>query len=292
MDDTVRIFVGCDPNDCDLEQMMVLEYSLRKHASLTLDIHWMQLSRDPGSLWYSDPQTGQGWRTETWATPFSGFRWAVPAACGYQGRAIYMDADMLALCDIAELWRMPFGPGQVLAGKGRKNSWRFCVSVWDCASARAHLPEIEALRATPDAHQRLMQYFSRHPELIAPLDGNFNNVDGEGRPLSEIRILHYSDMGTQFSHRYAVPRLQAEGRSHWFDGEIVAHPRRDLAGLFDRYHDEALAQGYTLERYRAQRPFGPLVKASQKNYAGNHRTRRASLWRRLRLSRLLGAASD
>ena len=27
MTETIRVFVGCDPNDCDLEQMMVLDYS-------------------------------------------------------------------------------------------------------------------------------------------------------------------------------------------------------------------------------------------------------------------------
>src|SRR3546814_5908886 len=68
-----------DPNDCDLEQMMVLEHSLRQHASLPVDINWMQLSSDPQSFWYSDSGIPAGWHTERWATPFSGFRWAVPA---------------------------------------------------------------------------------------------------------------------------------------------------------------------------------------------------------------------
>lgn len=281
MADTVKIFVGCDPNDCDLEQMMVLEYSLRKHASLPLDIHWMQLSRDPASFWYSDPEQQAGWRTETWATPFSGLRWAVPAYCDYTGRAIYMDADMLALCDIAELWRAPFEPGKIIMGKGRKQSWRFCVSVWDCAAARAHLPELDALRSTPQAHQNLMRYFAEHAELIQPLDSDYNNIDGEKKAIADIRILHYSDMGTQFTHKYSVPRLAQEGQKHWFDGQIIEHPRRDLAELFDRYYDEALANGYSLERYRVPQRFGKIVKESQKDYLGNQLTRRRSLWARL-----------
>ena len=52
MHNAIRIFVGCDPNDCDLEQMMVLEYSARKHASRPVEITWMRLSRDPASPWY------------------------------------------------------------------------------------------------------------------------------------------------------------------------------------------------------------------------------------------------
>lgn len=281
MQDRIRIFVGCDPNDCDLEQMMVLEYSLRKHASLPIDIEWMRLSRDPASFWFSDPARRQGWRTENWATPFSGFRWAVPARCDYQGCAIYMDADMLVLCDIAELWRTPFAPGNVLTGKGRKTSWRFCVSVWDNAAAKAHLPIIEQLRGDPDAHRNLMRYFAGHAELIAPIHSDYNNIDGEKKPVEAIRILHYSDMGTQFSHKYAVPRLQQEGGRHWFDGEIVPHPRKDLAQLFDQYYNEALAHGYELDNYRADHLFGPVVKASQQQYGGNHRTRKRSFWSRL-----------
>src|SRR3546814_14032568 len=69
--DAIRVFVGCDPNDCDLEQMMVLEHSLRQHASLPVDINWMQLSSDPQSFWYSDSGIPAGWHTERWATPFS-----------------------------------------------------------------------------------------------------------------------------------------------------------------------------------------------------------------------------
>lgn len=94
---TIKIFVGCDPNNCDLEQMMVLDYSVRKHTKHPVEIIWMQLSHDPNSPWYTNQQTGEGWHTEHWATPFSGFRWAIPESCNFQGRAIYMDADVVVL---------------------------------------------------------------------------------------------------------------------------------------------------------------------------------------------------
>ena len=28
--EVIKVFVGCDPNNCDLEQMMVLDYSIHK----------------------------------------------------------------------------------------------------------------------------------------------------------------------------------------------------------------------------------------------------------------------
>ena len=40
-EDTIKVFVGCDPNNCDLEQMMVLDYSIHKHTSVPVEIVWM-----------------------------------------------------------------------------------------------------------------------------------------------------------------------------------------------------------------------------------------------------------
>ena len=96
MTQTIQVFVGCDPNNCDLEQMMVLEYSLRKHTSHPVNITWMQLSHDTNSPWYTNQETGEGWRTEKWATPFSGFRWAIPESCNFEGRA--QTIRLLRLC--------------------------------------------------------------------------------------------------------------------------------------------------------------------------------------------------
>ena len=269
----VRIFVGCDSNDCDLEQMMVLEYSLRKHATLTLDISWMRLSTQSVSPWYSAPSTAEGWRTQHWATPFSGFRWAIPALCHYQGRAIYMDTDILALGDIAELWRAPIVEPAVVLAKPEQRSFRFCVSLWDCARARPHLPPIEALQSAPEAHARCGRYFASHPELVGAIDPAYNCVDGEGIGVEHIRMLHYSDMATQFSHRHAWPRLAREGKTHWFDGKLLPHPRRDLETLFERHLQEAYATGRTLDDYRNPHPVGALRKKSERRYKGNPVTR-------------------
>lgn len=280
MQDTVQIYVGCDPNNGDLEQMMVLDYSVRKHASLPVRIHWMRLNADADSPWYCDPDTGGGWRTETWSTPFSALRWSLPACRDYRGRALYMDADMLVLEDIAPIWMQPLRDGAVMAARRDGDEWLYCVTLWDCEAARRHLPPLHEMRSDPKAHSRLKRYFARHPRLVQPLDPRYNCIDGEGRPAAEIGILHYSDMSTQFSHRHAIPRRQAEGGQHWYDGPVRRHPRTDLAALFDRYYQEALDAGYRPEAYRAA-PFGPLPKATQRDYPGNVRRTRRGWMRRL-----------
>lgn len=257
---------------------MVLEHSVKKRASLPVEIEWMRLSRNPSSPWYSDPGVA-GWRTERWATPFSGFRWGVPARCDYRGRAIYMDTDMIVLSDLTELWRMPIESPAVLAARKDLDLTRLCVMLWDCAAARSVLPPIDVLRADPDAHRELTRQWAEHPERVQAMDPAFNNIDGENGALGRIKVLHYSDMRTQFSHARAFARLRAEGRAHWFDGQVLPHPRADLAAVFEAEYADALAAGRRPEDYR-EALFGAFPKKSERRHKGNPFTRKALGWRR------------
>lgn len=271
--DTIKVFVGCDPNNCDLEQMMVLDYSIHKHTKLPVEIVWMQLSRDPNSYWYSNPETGEGWNTTKWSTPFSGFRWAIPEYCGYVGRAIYMDADVVILDDLAKLWQHPIEGKSVVAAKTSADMTRLCTSLWDCDKAAKVIPSVDQLKNNIDGHKEMMKLFKKNKKLIQPYQNSYNCVDGENLVIKDIKILHYSDMGTQFSHKYAMPRVSKEGFKHWFDGKVMSHPRQDLIELFDSYYQEALANGYQLDDYRIE-PFGVFPKKTQQNYSGNKVTRK------------------
>ncbi len=270
--ETIKVFVGCDPNNCDLEQMMVLDYSIHKNTDTPVEIVWMQLSRDPDSFWYSNPETGEGWNTSKWATPFSGFRWAIPEYCDYSGRAIYMDADVVILSDLAELWDHSIDGKAVVAAKTEADMTRLCTCIWDCNKAQGSILPIEQLRADADSHQNMMDFIRDNPKMVEPYQNSYNCVDGEELAIEDIQILHYSDMGTQFSHKYSLVRLKAEGTKHWFDGEIMPHPRAELGELFDKYYHEAIAAGYTLDNYRVN-AFGDFPKKTNKRYKGNKITR-------------------
>jgi hypothetical protein len=270
--DVIKIFVGCDPNNCDLEQMMVLDYSIRKNTQYPVEITWMQLSHDPDSPWFSDQTHHLGWHTEKWATPFSGFRWAIPQLCNFEGRAIYMDADVIVLTDIAELWNTPFNQDTMVIAKGGKSTARLCTCVWNCEVAKKYLPPLQQLKTDPDGHKKLMKLIQDKPQLVQNYISSYNCIDGEELPITEIKILHYSDMGTQFSHKYSIPRLKLNNQKHWFDGKIFPHPRQDLTELFDQYYQNAIDAGYSLENYKVP-AYGDFNKASQINYHGNKITR-------------------
>jgi len=77
-------------------------------------------------------------------TPFSFARFAIPELCGYAGRAVYLDSDMLVFDDIAELAGLPFGDARVLCtyqadapAAWKDSRWfhpgrQFSVMVLDC----------------------------------------------------------------------------------------------------------------------------------------------------------------
>lgn len=268
---TIRLFVGCDPNHCDAESQSVLEWSVRKHASQPVEIEWMRLSKDPASFWFSDGKGG-GWNTSQWATTFSAFRWGIPERCGFEGRAIYCDSDVIFQADIAELWAQPFPAGKCLLAKGG-GSWRLCVSMWDCAPAKKFVLPIRDLRRLPNAHAN-MTYKLSASDVVAPFAGNWNCLDGEkyadlGAP--DVKAIHYTGIGTQPQLRHAIPRLKAAGKEHWFNGKIEPHWRADLVALFDTLLDEAKENGYGPQRYLQEEPFGPVTKKDMSGYRNGMR---------------------
>ena len=97
-----RIFIGTD--NSQIVAHRVLEYSIRKHASVPVEITPM--------LEVATPEPVKPENKPRVAFTFT--RFVIPKLCGFQGRALYLDADMLVFGDIAELAEMPFDGNQVL----------------------------------------------------------------------------------------------------------------------------------------------------------------------------------
>lgn len=267
----IKVFVGCAPNHEDAESQAVFEWSLRKHTKAAVEIEWMMLSRNPASVWYSNGVNG--WQTQRWATPFSGFRWAIPEVCGFEGRAVYSDSDVIWLGDIAELDRQEIAAPAVVLAKGG-NSWRYCVSLWDCRRAADHVPSLHALRSDPMSHHRMTSHYHQRPKLTQAFADDWNCLDGQGHAdlnSPKLKALHYTDMSTQPQLRHALPRLQACGRKHWFNGTVRRHPRHDIVELFDTLLEEACRHGFDVENYTRTPLYGEINKASLEHYAGLNR---------------------
>ena len=183
----IRVYVGCCADGSDAESRAVLEYSLRRHASQPVELIWLMADAS--------------WSTRNWSTSFSGLRWAVPELAGFDGRAIYLDSDMIVQADIAELWAqaIPEGAFALVTGVGRKQ--RTCVMLLDCAAAQTHLPPLFNLKR--GLHRDLKAMLTDQPELVGQISGRWNCVDlkgstGVGDP--DVKIIHYSSLAHQPSH--------------------------------------------------------------------------------------------
>lgn len=101
-DDVIRIYVGVDRSQ--KLAVPVLEHSIKQHTTAKVEVFPMLDLDVPVP---KDPRNGQ-------RTGFSFSRFCIPELAGYQGKAIYMDADMLVFKDIQSLWNLPFNGAKVL----------------------------------------------------------------------------------------------------------------------------------------------------------------------------------
>ena len=248
---TIRIFVGCSANGEDAEAQGMLEYTLKRHATQPLEINWMKLTRDPSSPWYSNPSKGEGWNTTGWATPFSAFRWAIPHVCNYEGKAIYMDVDMIALDDINNLWEQQHPAGKAVLAKDEKHT---CVMLFDNAQSKSVLPPFEQLRRTEGLYRKVRNNFGL---ATAKFKNNWNCLDGEHyKTLNDpdVKVIHFTKVETQPHLKWALPRLKAAGQQHWNAHTLRSdkpqpHARKDVQPLVDQLWQEAQAAGYTVDKY-------------------------------------------
>ncbi len=131
-------------------------------------------------------------------TPFSFQRFLVPQACGHQGRALYLDSDMLVFRDILPLWRQPFSDAPVLtvqAGPGDPRPAQTSVMLMDCSRLGWTAQDVvDGLDAGRYDYEALMRDFAVAP-VRAALDPAWNALDRylPGRTA----LLHYTDMASQ-----------------------------------------------------------------------------------------------
>lgn len=247
----LRVFVGTSANGEDAEACAVFEYTLRKNASVDVEIAWMALSRDPASAYYSDPVRDAGWRTDRWATPWSGFRWAVPALCGWRGRAVYFDCPQIVVGDVASLHELEMSDDNIVAANHGPTFLRTACLVWNCAPAKKWLPSIEELRTQPDQPQTIAHQLVHKPRLCVDLPPGWAVPDAEfsADPSSAVGSVYCENPHMQPHTRHALTRLRRQGLEHWFEGTRLPHYCQRLVEMFDQLLEEARAAGYEPERY-------------------------------------------
>jgi hypothetical protein len=116
----IRLFIGSSPKNTIEEA--IFRYTLKKYTQTPIEIN--VINGQAGTV--TTLNTGEVKQVPMaligrikGATAFSMARWAIPAWCGYQGRAIYCDSDQLALSDLIDLWQTDLGESTLAAVPAR-----------------------------------------------------------------------------------------------------------------------------------------------------------------------------
>jgi len=189
-----RIFIGYDPSQHISYE--VLRFSLHKHASEPLDIQPIDAERLTDWNRASDPLA---------STPFTYTRFLVPYLVDYEGIALFMDGDMLALGDISELFRLPmddlalrvrqhdYSPSETVKMGGKvqtqypRKNWS-SLMLMNCAKLTAWTKEAVETQTGAWLHR-----FEAIPdEQIGDISEEFNVLDHMTGPT---KLLHYTSGG-------------------------------------------------------------------------------------------------
>ena len=198
-DEKIRVFVGTDRSQA--LAVPVLKHSICRNTSARVEVIPMLDLPVPKPR---DPRNGQ-------KTGFSFSRFCIPALAGYQGKAIYMDADMLVFGDILELWNLPMDGAKVLIqkevkfnelttskpGAPRHRINQSAVMVLDCARLPWSIDKIVADmdEGLYDYEQLMYGMCILDPaEIRHAVPFEWNSLEHYD---STTRLLHYTDVYTQ-----------------------------------------------------------------------------------------------
>ena len=185
----IRVYVAT--TEAQMLAVKVLEYSIRKHASMSTAV--FPLHESGIEIPTPEKLENQG------RTPFSFQRFLIPQLAGYRGRAIYLDSDMQVFDDIKQVWSLPFDGAQLLAVRDPAETARrpqFSVMLLDCGSLRWDIREIVAsLDRGEMTYEKLMYDMAAARGVRRSIPPRWNSLEkySEG----ETALLHYTDMNTQ-----------------------------------------------------------------------------------------------
>lgn len=217
----VRIYLGTERGQFRAERVFL--WSIEKHRDPTR-IYEIYLMRDL-----------KGFRRSFWLTGFTNYRFAIPAFAGFDGRAIYNDADQVYLTDPANLFDLPMERAGFLSINDRDTS----VMLIDCKRMADAWNEHDVRRLS----RKALESRARQARLWGDLDNSWNARDSEYVP-GQSRLVHFTTLHTQpwrpFPDHFVYfdnptgdlwPALEREADAACFLPVSATRPSRDWANL-------------------------------------------------------------
>jgi hypothetical protein len=189
MDTPVRVYVGSQ--EAQMLPVKVLEYSIRKHTELPVEVFPLHHAR----VEFPMPRDAKNQPR----TPFSFQRFYIPKLAGFRGRAIYLDSDMQVFKDIGGLWDLPLDGADLLSAWEPGDSGRrpqFSVMLLNCEALRWDLDEIVRSLDQGELTYETLMYEMRVARTIrASIEPYWNSL--EHYEAGRTALLHYTEMTRQ-----------------------------------------------------------------------------------------------
>jgi uncharacterized protein len=217
----VRIYLGTERGQFRAERVFL--WSVEKHRDPSR-IYEIYLMRDL-----------KGFRRGFWLTGFTNYRFAIPAFAGFEGRAIYNDADQVYLTDPAELFDTPMDKAGFMSINDRDTS----VMLIDCERMAQVWNEHDVRRLS----RKALEARARQAGLWGDLDDGWNARDSEYVPGAS-RLVHFTTLHTQpwrpFPDQFVYfnnptrglwPNLEKEADQAGFLAFSATRPSRNWANV-------------------------------------------------------------
>jgi lipopolysaccharide biosynthesis glycosyltransferase len=131
-------------------------------------------------------------------TGFSFYRFSIPEKCGFQGRAIYLDADMVCLADIEELYQAEMKKPALAKTEDDGISFFTSTMLLDCTKLKHWKVHdwVALINAGLTSYQGCMSgtVQGMNHNDFAPLDPLWNDFDHYDE---KTRLIHYTNVPTQ-----------------------------------------------------------------------------------------------
>ncbi|WNZ43986.1 glycosyltransferase [Leptolyngbya boryana CZ1] len=204
--ETVKVFIGS--GEASLLERKVLIYSLHKHSTREIDIYIFNGTHNAVEHNQEEPVLAPmplkiKYRN---ITEFSYYRFLIPQLCDHQGKAIWLDSDIITLHDIGELFDTPMDGYDLLMKTTAYPDLSpdldprcSAIMVIDCERVRFDLESLirevdQGLYSDRDLMHMTIRFRRFHPFQIGEFAPEWNIRDYWDE---QTKLIHYTDLETQ-----------------------------------------------------------------------------------------------
>lgn len=208
----LQVFIGFDPRQPVAVQ--VLAHSIWRRASKPVAITRLELRHMPAK--------------RKGLTEFSFSRYCVPAVCGYEGEALFMDADMLCLGDVhelADLCRAQNAAVCVVKNQRLRFEW----------TSLMYFNNALCKRLTPSLVDTGNPQGLEWADIVGEIPAAWNHLVGYDEPRTDAKVVHFTQgipcfqetAGCEYEAEWQAEARHCMGSVSWAEimgGSVHAKP--------------------------------------------------------------------